>query len=402
MSPSSRSLDVAIAGGGVVGLTTATLLAESGFRVHLFDPNPAPQMPAEGYDVRQYALSPASRNVLLRVGAWDGVDHSRVATVEGMAVWDACSVGAIDFGRNSPSANLAFMVEHANLVTALRERAVVLGVTLEVDTIDSATQVQDGIMLSLASGRSSLARLLVAADGRRSGVAGSLGIQTTRQPYGQRALVANIVCETEHGNVARQRFLPTGPLAVLPLPEPRFSSIVWSCRDEYADELLGMSEDRFAAALSSAFEYKLGTLRPVSPVSSFELERAQASQWCGRNWVLVGDAAHTIHPLAGHGLNLGIMDAASMHELITAGDNREIPGMSTLRRYERWRKSEAFKFDQLIHSLHHVFASERRALTTLRGTGMQLIDRCTVLNRWFVTQALGVGREAPATARASK
>ena len=98
MSPSSRSLDVAIAGGGVVGLTTATLLAESGFRVHLFDPNPAPQMPAEGYDVRQYALSPASRNVLLRVGAWHGVDHSRVATVEGMAVWDACSIGAIDFG----------------------------------------------------------------------------------------------------------------------------------------------------------------------------------------------------------------------------------------------------------------------------------------------------------------
>ena len=392
-----HEFDVAIAGAGMVGAALAALLADSGLRVALLDADmPQPFTPADT-GARVVALGRAAARILDAAGAW-----TPGAPYRSMVVFDAAGGGEVTFDAGDAAlSELGWIVENARVQDALLARVErARGVeTLWRHAIDHAEFEPGGVRVRAAA-RAFTCALLVGADGAHSRVRELAGIGAKAASYGQRAVVGMVTPTEPHRDTAWQRFLPGGPVALLPLANGR-CSLVWSLPDAEADAMLALDDAAFCDALSAATAYRLGDIRAVGPRASFPLSRLHADDYVKPRCALIGDAAHVVHPLAGQGANLGLLDAATLAEVLLDADRRgEPPGeWLTLRRYARWRRAHNVLMQSLLDGFHRLFTSDSAVVKTARGAGLGLVDRIGPLKRQMVLFATGEQGDLPKAAR---
>ncbi|MFN3785769.1 MAG: FAD-dependent oxidoreductase, partial [Thiothrix sp.] len=308
----TRRYDVVVVGAGMVGATLACLLARAGRRVAVLEAHAPPAFtPTDPYDLRVSALSRASQRALLRAGAWEGVLARRVCAYEAMQVWDATGAGEIRFAAaDIGEPDLGHIVENRVLQWALWDVLVALdNVTLYCpDKLAHFHTTADAVTLHLHSGVTLSATLLVGADGAASKVRELTGIGIETHDYGQQGVVGVVRTELPHHHTAWQRFMPSGPLAFLPLADGS-CSIVWTLPADRADAMVQCAVDEFQREVAQALDYRLGEVTLVSERAAFSLRGRFVASYVQERVALVGDAAHTIHHLAGQGVNLGIKDA---------------------------------------------------------------------------------------------
>ena len=381
--------DIIVVGGGPVGAATAVALAQQGFTVALLERGSAPPAyDAADYDLRVYALAPHSARLLDGLGAWPNISSRRTSPYSGMRVWErgpehALSFDCADTGR----AELGWIVEHSLVVDTLWAR--LEGVTrYERAAVESAQFTDSGTMLRLADGRELRARLVVAADGADSQLRGLAGIDTVGWGYAQRAIVCHVRTQQPHRGIAWQRFLSSGPLAFLPLADGR-CSIVWSAVEELARELLALDDAAFMSRLAQALEHALGEVVQTTPRVSFPLRLLHAQDYARAGLVLVGDAAHAIHPLAGQGVNLGFADVEQLvATLVEARDaGRDWSGLRNLQRYARARKAANLEMLTLTEGLYRAFRLRLPGLKAALGLGMEAVGKLGPLKAWLARQA---------------
>ncbi len=405
-----RDFDLAIVGGAMVGAACAALAAAdpatARLRIALLEPRPAaPPAAGEPLDLRVSALSRASQRLLERTGAWPAVAARGASPYQRMVVWDAADSpdgpGAIRFdAAELAEPDLGHIVENrsvqAALLDAARERGVVL-----VQSGAAAVTVQGGsAQVMTPEGRRLTCGLVVGADGHESSVRRAAGIETRGWDYAQTGIVAHLATERPHQDTAWQRFLPGGPLALLPLRDGRVS-LVWTVPAADADALLGLDEAAFGARVTEASAGVLGALAPTTPRAGFPLRLMHATEYTRTRLALVGDAAHAVHPLAGQGVNLGLMDVAALvqvlGEALAAGE--DVGEHAVLRRYERWRKAENLPALALMDGLQRLFGSDLPFVGWARRTGLGLVDRADPVKRSLIRRAMGLAGDVPAALR---
>ncbi|HEV2332502.1 MAG TPA: UbiH/UbiF/VisC/COQ6 family ubiquinone biosynthesis hydroxylase [Gammaproteobacteria bacterium] len=400
----SNNFDVVIVGGGVVGAALACALKDSSLSIALLDTQPAAAFdPKAEVDLRVFALSRASRRILESVGAWEAIAAARVSPYREMHVWDARGEGSIHFdSAELGEPELGYIVENRLLQHALwAELEDRPQVTLLAPAQPEALSITDeAVTLGVSGGRRLKARLVVAADGAGSKTRAMAGIETEDAPYGQRAVVAHVQTELPHRETAWQRFLPTGPLAFLPLKDGRVS-IVWSADEAEAERILALDDAAFCAALTEASAARLGEVHGTTQRVAFPLQRLHAREYVRPRFALAGDAAHALHPLAGQGVNLGLLDAAALAEVISAAARRgrDIGDMGVLRRYERWRKGDNLSMIFALDGFKRLFSNGNAPLTRLRNAGLRAVDGFTPLKHAFMRRAMGLSGDLPDSAR---
>ena len=406
-----RHFDVAIVGAGIAGSALALALAQSGtaLRVALIEaqplseawpqPDPPPADPGVGgYDARVSALSAASSGWLDALGVWPEILARRVCSYRHMRVWDGAGTAAIDFDATAvQQAALGHIVENRLVQTALHRGLAASGVDRFSPVAVESFQHADGegrVRIGLADGRSLTAGLLVGADGGRSRVRQWSDLPSREWDYGHNAVVATVACERHHGNTAWQVFTPEGPLAFLSLRggEERYCSIVWSILPARAERLLAMDDGDFRQILGRTFEHRLGAVLATSRRYSFPLRQMHAVDYVRDGLALIGDAAHTIHPLAGQGINLGLLDARVLAEELLRGRRRGLPpgDGDVLRRYQRRRKGHNLAMMAAMEGFKRMFESRRPALLMARNTGMDWLQRRAALKRPLIRAAMGL------------
>jgi ubiquinone biosynthesis UbiH/UbiF/VisC/COQ6 family hydroxylase len=401
----SHAPDIVIVGGGIVGATLAALLARHAKlrpeQLLLVEPwQPAAPVADEPFDLRVSAVSRASRRILEAADAWHRLDAGRLAPYERMHVWhgdapargpDALTFDAASLGE----ADLGCIAENRALQVALLAACREAGVPVRAERLDALQFGADGRAVLTLGGTQLDAALVVGADGASSRVREAAGITAQRRSYGQHAIVATVVPERSHEDTAWQVFLDTGPLALLPLPGGRLS-IVWSALDEESERLLALDTLDFDAALTRASDGVLGRLALAGERARFPLARLSAGRYVAPGCVLVGDAAHVIHPLAGQGVNQGLLDAACLCDAIAARPAREAPwAPSLLRRYERQRRSGNALMGQVVDSLDGLFTGSRGAVRSFAEGGMGLVNRSGFAKRLLARAAMGIDGDLP-------
>ncbi len=399
-----QNVDVVIVGGGMVGLGLAAALKGSALKVAVVEG----QLPAseldEAPDNRVSALSLASQRILQQVGAWRGIEARRLQPYGQMEVWEQDSFGRIAFDAASlRQPELGHIVENRVIQLALLE-AILDGDNIQLLSPARASSLQSGeagSLLLLEDGRALSAKLVVAADGAHSWVRRQADIPLTSWDYGHHALVATVRCAEPHEAVARQIFTPEGPLAFLPLWQPDLCSIVWSVPAARAEALCQCDEEQFNRQLTTAFDGRLGLCKVAGVRSAIPLTARYARDFARERLVLVGDAAHTIHPLAGQGVNLGLLDAAALAEQILRNQaaGKDIGRLANLRGYERWRKSEAASMLAAMEGLKRLFAGSNPLKKLVRGAGLCAFDLLTPLKQSVIRAAMGLEGELPALAK---
>lgn len=411
-----RDFDALVVGGGVVGAVIAALLLERDLaergRVALIDDRLSlPSEPDADWDLRVVALSRASERLLELVGAWGRLPSARVSPYERMCVWDARGVaygtGSIAFDcADLGEPNLGSIVEARALRRASLEAAVAAGVVTLEGRIERLETLESGVRLRLGDGRELETRLLLAADGVESKTRALLGIDLAGHAYDQDALVAHVRTARPHRATAWQRFLPTGPLAFLPLSDGR-SSIVWSVERREAERLRALSPRDFAAALERASDGVLGAIELTTKVVGVPLILQQAERYIAPHAALLGDAAHVVHPLAGQGLNLGLLDCAALAEVLEGGGAGGAAGArlarlddpQALRRYERWRRSENGLAAAAFDGLERLFSSANPLAARLRAFGLETVGRLPAVKMHLARRALGLAGDVPELVR---
>ncbi|MCC6075014.1 2-octaprenyl-3-methyl-6-methoxy-1,4-benzoquinol hydroxylase [Pseudomonas sp. GCM10022188] len=401
--------DLIIVGAGMVGSSLALALAGSGLRILLVDGGalvPTPFDPAAPFEARVSALSEASRRILNRLGAWDGVLARRATPYTAMQVWDGSGTGQIHFSAASVhAAVLGHIVENRVVQDALLERLQGSGVELLAHArLEQLRRSGSGWLLQLADGRELRTPLLVAADGANSAVRRLTGCATREWDYLHQAIVTSVRCEKPHQATAWQRFTDDGPLAFLPLDrngDRHWCSIVWSCTPGEAERLMALDDAAFASALGRAFEQRLGAVLEVDPRLCLPLRQRHAKRYVEPGLALIGDAAHVIHPLAGQGVNLGFLDAATLaEELLHAharGEN--LADVRVLGRFERRRMPHNLAMMAAMEGFERLFQADALPLRWLRNAGLRLMDGHHEAKGLFVRQALGLSGDLPALAR---
>jgi ubiquinone biosynthesis UbiH/UbiF/VisC/COQ6 family hydroxylase len=383
------SYDAIIVGGGLAGLALAVALRRSRLNIALIEGR-APVRP-EGWDARIYAVSPANARFLDEIGVWKHLDAARVAPVRKMAVRGDRG-GELGFSAyDSGVGELAWIVESALLQHELWESARRQG---NLDLICPATPALLDIgdreaVLDLSDGRSLTAKLVVAADGADSWTRAAAGIAVDFLPYGLSGVVANFSIARPHRDVAWQWFRADGVLAYLPLPDDMIS-IVWSTPAAHAEELLRLPPAEFCERVAAAGEYALGGLKLVTPPAAFPLRLMRAPRTVAHRLALIGDAAHTIHPLSGHGINLGFQDAKSLAATLeTCPDHVDCGDAQWLRRHERARREEVVALQTATHGLQRLFGAPQVPVSALRNLGLNFVDRLPVIKDALVRYAMG-------------
>ncbi|MFT4994878.1 MAG: 2-octaprenylphenol hydroxylase [Paraglaciecola sp.] len=401
-----QSYDVVIVGGGMVGLVLALALKDSGLSVAVIDAEYGDKPLGEQPALRVSALSLASENILRRLGVWDDIDRQRRLAYEHMSVWDKDSFGKIQFSHTDVhQAQLGHIIENQSLRGSLWRKAASL-THIELIAPKRITKLvfgQQESFITLDDESMLSARLVVGADGANSYVRQQAGLPLTFWDYDHRAIVATIKTALPHQNTARQIFTPTGPLAFLPLWDEHLCSIVWSQDEPEAQRLLALSPDEFNKALSASFDSCLGLCELVSERQSYPLKMRYARNWVCDRVALVGDAAHTIHPLAGQGANLGLLDAAALAEQLSvlAEQGKDIGLHRNLRPYERWRKTEAVKMIATMEGFKRIFAGDNALKKLLRDTALSTVNKLPKAKQTIIQQAMGLGGELPRLARSS-
>lgn len=415
--PDSRSndFDIAIIGGGMVGAALACALAETELRIGLFDQSrfDAEKLPYNNdepmFDPRVSAIAPASQSFLSDLGSWQITETVRVSPYTDMVVWDADGTGSINFSAadiHEPS--LGHIVENSAIVLGLYQRLAQLeNVTvLSPVSMEGFERLADEpfgcVRLTTSDEKSYSTTLLIGADGPQSRVRQLANFTTREWDYQHQAIVTTVRTELPHQATALQRFMETGPLAFLPLSDStapleeqqHYCSIVWSTVTEQAAELMELNDRQFAGKLANAIEHRLGEVEWVDRRYSFPLRQRHAVDYVRPNIALVGDAAHTIHPLAGQGVNLGFMDAQALaHEVHSAVQRqRPLGEFAILRRYQRARKGQNLGMMGAMEGFKQLFAQDALPVRWLRNTGMNGIDRLGFVKNRLMRQAMGKHR----------
>ena len=389
--------DVIIVGGGIVGLTLALLLANSDKRIALLDNKAKVEsFNREQYDVRVSALIPASVKLFEQLSVWDDMMALRVSPFTHMHVWDGDGRGKIEFDAASVGVNeLGYIVENNVMLQVLWQRvAASAQVTVLNDIqLEYFQRHEHNPNIELHGGDRILsAPLVIGADGAQSWLRQAAHIAITEREYEHHAIVCTVKTEKTHDKTARQRFMPQGPLAFLPLETANSCSIVWSSAPTYADTLMQLSDEDFALTLTEAFQSQLGAVVEVGPRAKFPLIMRHAQHYVQPGLALVGDAAHTIHPLAGQGLNLGLADSALLAKLVLqdyAHKNERIKH-STLRRYERARKADNATMLAAMDGFKKLFGNDIPVIKWLRHRGLNLTDRLDFVKNLILQKAMGI------------
>lgn len=391
-----QTFDVVIAGGGMVGLAVACGLQGCGLRIAVLEKSQPQQMAADAAPgLRVSAINAASERLLQHLDVWSAILALRAAPYHGMQVWDRDSFGHIAFDDDQQGlAHLGHIIENQVIHQALWQKASQLS---DITLIAPAQlrQVAFGdneAFVTLEDGNMMSARLLIAADGANSWLRNKADIPLTFWDYQHHALVANIRTEQPHDAVARQVFHGDGILAFLPLSDPHLCSIVWSLSPQEASRLQSMAEALFNQQLSVAFDMRMGLCRVESERQTFPLMGRYARNFAAHRLALVGDAAHTVHPLAGQGVNLGFMDAAELIGEIKRlhQQGKDIGQHLYLRRYERSRKHSAALMLAGMQGFRELFAGENPAKKLLRDVGLKLADTLPGVKPRLLKQAMGL------------
>ncbi|PJK14925.1 2-octaprenyl-3-methyl-6-methoxy-1,4-benzoquinol hydroxylase [Lysobacteraceae bacterium NML07-0707] len=386
--------DVIVVGAGVVGAACALALARAGLEVALVEARTAARFSVQDRDLRVYALAPDNAALLDEIGVWQDICKTRAQPYRKMWVSDAARpdtlvFSADDFARRE----LGWIVENNLLADRLWQGAQAAGVeTLSGACIGGFEPLADGIRLTLEGGEALEARLVVAADGANSRLRELAGIPVSEHDYRQQGVVAYVQLEKPHQHTAWQRFLPTGPLAFLPCDDERLCSIVWSLPNDEAERVLALDEDAFALELAHAFAGRFGGIRLASRRVAFPLKRRLARQQCQGRLLLMGDAAHAVHPLAGQGVNLGLRDVAAFYQSVkrARAKGADFASSARLQRWARERRSDNVLSSYAFEAINRVYSNDSLPLTLLRGRALGIADAIAPLRHALWRHAAGI------------
>ena len=380
--------DVIVLGGGIVGLSAALAMHQRGYSTLVLDAGDLAGDLIVGPG-RLYAVNRASQALFKTLGVWDRLNENVLSYYRRMHVWDSQNGACLDFdARLIAAPSLGAMVNEGVLRSALLAEAKEVGLALIPQC--SVTKVcphEQGVKL-FSSTHEWDTRLLIVADGARSKTRDMLGVDITTWPYHQQAIVATVKTTKPHQATAYQVFNPDGPLAFLPLADPHACSIVWSTSEAHARALMLQSDEAFSLALTQAFASTLGEVEVCGARQQFPLHMRHVKNYVGKHWMLMGDAAHTIHPLAGLGLNVGLADLNAYCKLLDERP-REFCTPRVLSAYQRNRKHAVWQVIAVMEGLKMLFLNPFTSVTVLRGLGLRCVNRLTFLKRYFIAQAAG-------------
>ncbi len=380
--------DIIVVGAGLVGLSATIALAKQHKKVVLVDAKKPEITKQSAWDERIYALTPGSEAWLESLEVWQHVDASRVNAIHAMHLWDDNNEKLVLSDNDANLSKLGVIVENQNLMHALWQQINALDVTVITDVKCSYLEnTIHNVALGLADNTKISSRLLIAADSVNSWVRGQAGITVKQKNFYQTAIVANFLAEKSHQNIARQWFAPHETLALLPLVGKNVS-LVWSVLTETADELLRLSSDALAEKVAQQAKYALGDLQPIGKTLSFALNQQTPTQLIAERVVLVGDAAHQIHPMAGQGVNVGFRDVMAIEALIAnAHGMRDIGEFAFLRQYERVRGMDIATMNMLTTGLDYLFASDSVMVKKATNWGLRQLNGQRTIKKLLIQQA---------------
>jgi 2-octaprenylphenol hydroxylase len=410
-TPNGRDFDVLIVGGGVIGtimacLLTARRLSARGRVAIIADRLSSVPAADADWDLRVFALSHASQRVLETCGVWDALPSDRTFAYERMCVWDAAGEpggrGSVRFdSAEIGAANLGCIVDGGVLQWQCLQAARAAGAVIVEAGLEALSVTDADVSVRLNDGRALRGRLLIAADGGESKTRALLDIDTGGHSYQQDALVAHVRTAKSHENTAWQRFLAQGPLAFLPLPDGR-SSIVWSVPLREAARLCALDGAGFGTALTAASGGFLGECQLSTALARYPLKLQYAVDYSRPRAVLIGDAAHVVHPLAGQGLNLGLLDCAVLADVLAAGGGDFFGEQRLLRRYERRRRGENLLAAGAFDGLERLFSSANPFSRELRAAALSAVGRLPGVRRGLAQRALGLIGDVPEFLKADR
>ena len=400
-----QETELLIIGGGLVGASLAVALGQAGLDVTVVDACPLSVDQQPNYDERSIALAQGSQCILSALGLWQSL-QDEVCPIHTIHVSDRGHFGFTRLHREQQGVPALGYVATARL----------LGKTL-LDQLDRLPNVQtlapaqlidfqvlaDGVSTRLMQQQQILeckARLLVAADGAQSSVRDQLGIHSKRRDYGQTAVIANVSSERDHGNVAYERFTDTGPMALLPMSRQR-CALVWTVRSDQSDDIMGLDDAQFLSRLQERFGYRLGRFVKVGQRHAYPLQLLQAREFIRPRMALIGNAVHTLHPVAGQGFNLGLRDVAALAEVVTDARRKgqDIGDNSVLARYADWRQTDQRRAVAFTDTMVRLFGQSLPPVAWLRDAGMLALDICPPAKRWFGRLTMGRAGRLPRLAR---
>lgn len=409
--------DIAIVGGGMVGATVACALADTGLEIALldgvkFDSSQVPfNQDQLKFDPKVSAITPASKQWLQQTGAWQGISATRISPYTNMEVWDADGTGSIRFAAKDINEQLlGYIIENSVILDNLYKNLeqlpqIKIFAPARVERIDRLIESnRRGIKITTEDGASYLASMIIGADGPNSKIRQLAGFETREWDYQHKAIVTTVRTERPHHSTALQRFMDSGPLAFLPLldhphnttdqtgTQQHYCSIVWSVVPERSEQLMALTDEEFSRVLGESIEHKLGNIEWVDKRFTFPLRQRHAIDYVQEGIALVGDAAHTIHPLAGQGVNLGFLDAKALSDEICSSlcRRRSLDEFSILRRYQRQRIGHNLGMMWLMEGFKLLFAEQALPLRWLRNAGMSGLDRTSVVKNHLMRQAMGI------------